>query len=144
MKRKIILLLIPVIVLASITTYFFIGKNDAKEENLSPSFESEIKTSDINGVLFEVALLDFAPENPLRFDVTITTHSGSLDFDLTKVSFLEDDRGDKYEPVEWQGPPPGGHHLAGVLLFPIINKEAEKIKLTIQDSVLRTFEWDLR
>ena len=144
MKRKIILLLIPVIVLASITTYFFIGKNDAKEENLSPSFESEIKTSDINGVLFEVALLDFAPENPLRFDVTITTHSGSLDFDLTRASFLEDDRGDKYEPVEWQGPPPGGHHLAGVLLFPIINKEAEKIKLTIQDSVLRTFEWDLR
>ena len=134
MKRKIILLLIPIIVLASITTYFFIGKNDG----------SEIKTSDENGVLFEVALLDFAPENPFRFDVTITTHSGSLDFDLTKVSFLEDDRGDKYEPVEWQWPPPGGHHLAGVLLFPIINKEAEKIKLTIQDSVLRTFEWDLR
>jgi len=144
MKRKIILLLIPVIVLASITTYFFIGKNDAKEENLSPSFESEIKTSDINGVLFEVALLDFAPENPLRFDVTITTHSGSLDFDLTRASFLEDDRGDKYEPLEWQGPPPGGHHLAGVLLFPIIDKEVKKIKLTIQDSVLRTFEWDLR
>ena len=144
MKRKIILLLIPVIVLASITTYFFIGKNDAKEENLSPSFESEIKTSDENGVLFEVTLLDFAPENPLRFDVKITTHSGSLDFDLTRASFLEDDRDDKYEPLEWQGPPPGGHHLAGVLLFPIIDKEVKKIKLTIQDSVLRTFEWDLR
>ena len=144
MKRKIILLLIPVIVLASITTYFFIAKNDAKEENLSPSFESEIKTSDENGVLFEVALLDSAPENPLRFDVKITTHSGSSDFDLTRASFLEDDRGDKYEPLEWQGPPPGGHHLAGVLLFPIINKAAAKIKLTIQDSVLRTFEWDLR
>ena len=144
MKRKIILLLIPVIVLASITTYFFIAKNDAKEENLSPSFESEIKTSDENGVLFEVALLDSAPENPLRFDVKITTHSGSLDFDLTRASFLEDDRDDKYEPLEWQGPPPGGHHLAGVLLFPIINKTAAKIKLTIQDSVLRTFEWDLR
>ena len=144
MKRKIILLLILVIVLASITTYFFIAKNDAKEENLSPSFESEIKTSDENGILFEVALLDSAPENSLRFDVKITTHSGSLDFDLTKVSSSEDDKGNKYEPVEWQGPPPGGHHLAGVLLFPIIDKEVKKIKLTIQDSVLRTFEWDLR
>ena len=144
MKRKIILLLILIIVLASIAAYFLIGKNGAKEEKLSPSSGSEIKISDIKGVLFEVTLSDFAPENPLRFDVKITTHSGSLDFDLTRISFLEDDRGDKYEPLEWQGPSPGGHHLAGVLLFPIINKEAEKIKLTIQDSVLRTFEWDLR
>ena len=144
MKRKIILLLILIIVSASIAAYFLIGKNGAKEENLSPSSGSEIKTSDLNGVLFEVTLLDFAPENPLRFEVKIDTHSGSLNFDLAKVSFLEDDRARKYEPLEWQGPPPGGHHLAGVLLFPIINKEAERIKLTIQDSVLRTFEWSLR
>ena len=70
--------------------------------------------------------------------------SVSLDFDLAKISFLEDDNGNKYEPLEWQGPSPGGHHLEGVLIFSVINKEANKIKLNIQDSVLRTFEWDLK
>ncbi|MDP2639022.1 MAG: hypothetical protein Q8P06_02535 [Candidatus Azambacteria bacterium] len=143
MKRKIILLLILIIVLASITAYFLIGKNVAKEENFWSSSGSEIKTSDINGVSFKVTFLDFAPENPLRFDVKIDTHTGSLDFDLAKVSFLEDDKGNKYEPLEWQGPPPGGHHLEGILIFPVINKEANKIKLNIQDNFQRAFEWNL-
>ena len=144
MKNKIILLLVPITILASTAAYFLIGRNNAKEGDFSPSSVSETKTSDIGGVLFEIALLDFAPENPLRFDVKIDTHSGSLDFDLAKISFLEDDKGNKYEPLEWQGPSPGGHHLEGVLIFPIINKEAKKIKLTIQDSVLRIFELDLK
>ena len=144
MKNKIILLLVPITILASTAAYFLIGRNNAKEGDFSLSSVSETKTSDIGGVLFEIALLDFAPENPLRFDVKIDTHSGSLDFDLAKISFLEDDKGNKYEPLEWQGPSPGGHHLEGVLIFSVINKEANKIKLNIQDSVLRTFEWDLK
>ena len=107
-----------------------------------PDLSSQVDSR--GGVSFGVAPLNFNINEPLKFEIKIDTHSGSLDFDLAKISFLEDDNGNKYEPLEWQGPSPGGHHLEGVLIFPIINKEAKKIKLTIQDSVLRIFEWDLK
>lgn len=101
------------------------------------------KTDNQGGISFEVTPLDFNINTPLKFEVRIDTHSGSLDFDLTKISILEDDLGNNYQAIDWQGPPPGGHHLAGVLAFSKLDTKAKKLKLSIQDSFLRIFEWDL-
>lgn len=101
------------------------------------------RTDSQGSVSFEVTPLDFNINAPLKFEVKVDTHSGSLDFDLTKVSVLNDDVGNKYQPLKWEGPSPGGHHISGILFFQQMEGETNKIRLTIQDSYLRIFEWRL-
>ncbi len=94
-------------------------------------------------VSFEVTLLDFNINDPLKFEIKMDTHAGSLDFDLTEVSIVKDDLGNQYRALEWRGSDPGGHHRSGILVFPKIDGQTKKIKLVIQDNYLRNFEWEL-
>ena len=99
-----------------------------------------------NKVSFEITPIDFNFNNPIKFEIKIDTHSGSLDFDLTRISIVEDDRGSKYQPLDWQGSPSGGHHRSGILTFPRLDTQARGIKLIIQDisnDPPRVFEWSL-
>ena len=100
------------------------------------------RTDNQGEVAFEIIPLEFNFNSPIKFEVKIETHSGSLDFDLTQISILEDDKGNEYQPLEWQGSGPGGHHISGILVFPKLNAPATKLKLTIQDNFLRIFEWN--
>ena len=106
-------------------------------KNLSSQTNSEA------GISFEAAPKNFNIENPVKFEIKIDTHSGSLDFDLAKISFLEDDKGNQYKPLDWQGPAPGGHHLEGTLIFPEFNEWPKKLKLVLQTIPPRIFEWSL-
>ncbi len=104
------------------------------------------KTDTREEVSFKVTPLDFSFNKPVEFEIRIDTHSGSLDFDLSKISILEDEKGNKYQPLFFQGSPPGGHHRSGTLFFPKLEILPKKIKLTIKDIVNlppRVFEWDL-
>jgi hypothetical protein len=101
--------------------------------------------NDVNGVAIEVTPLEFDPAGPFKFDLAINTHQGSLDFDMTEISILEDDNGNSYSPIRWEGSPPGGHHRYGVLVFPAM-EETTNMRLTINDVYgvpERTFDWDL-
>jgi hypothetical protein len=102
--------------------------------------------NDQNAVTIEVEPLDFKLDEPVRFRVSFNTHQGDLNFDLTKISLLEDDRGNKFEPLRWEGTPPGGHHRKGILVFPGLKAQTKWIKLTIRDVYdvpKRVFEWKL-
>lgn len=104
------------------------------------------KTDTRGEVSFEITPLDFNFENPIKFGIRIDTHSGSLNFDMAKVSMLEDEKGNKYQPLFFQGSLPGGHHRSGILVFPKLEVLPKKIKLSIKDIVNlppRVFEWDL-
>lgn len=104
------------------------------------------KTDNQNEVSFKITPTDFNFDNPVKFEIEINTHSGSLDFDLTRVSILEDNKGNKYQPLDWQGSPSGGHHRSGILLFPKLDIQAKEIKLIIKDVSnipSRVFEWKL-
>jgi len=82
----------------------------------------------------------------MKFDVSMNTHQGSLDLDLTKISFLEDDKGNMYQPLSWEGSPPGGHHRSGTLGFPRLREKTKFIKLIIKsvyDVPERVFKWEL-
>lgn len=116
----------------------------SSQEPLTAAVDLPSGTDSQGGISFKVTPLDPSINNPLKFRIEIDTHSGSLDFDLAKVSKIEDGLGREYRPLGWEGPFPGGHHISGVLSFPRINGEAEKIKLTIQDAYLRIFEWELK
>ena len=96
-----------------------------------------------SGITFEVNPVEFSLANPLQFEIKIDTHSGSLDFDLTKISILEDDNGNQYQPLNWQGST-GAHHLEGILIFPQLANQPKSIKLIIKDTLPRTFEWEIK
>jgi hypothetical protein len=50
------------------------------------------------------------------FEVTLETHTQSLNDDLSRSSALIAD-GKQYLPLDWKGAAPGGHHRKGLLRF---------------------------
>jgi hypothetical protein len=81
------------------------------------------------GVTFTIMSVDYG--DTLGFQMSIDTHQGALDFDLTEISTLEVG-GVVYEPLSWGGSSPGGHHRSGELIFPKPN-ESGQYTLTIRD-----------
>ncbi|HDZ54100.1 MAG TPA: hypothetical protein ENI19_00320 [Candidatus Nealsonbacteria bacterium] len=134
---------VKVDVSANISTTETITPKIGSEPKLTEAISLLNKTDNQGEILFKVTPLDFSFNTPVKFEVKIDTHSGSLGFDLTEISILEDDLGNNYQATDWQGSPSGGHHLAGVLVFSKLDIQAKKLKLIIQDSFLRVFEWDL-
>jgi hypothetical protein len=127
-----------------------VGKNsdipDTIERVVDMPTNMSTKINDENGVNIEVTPVDFSLDKPVKFDVTITTHEGALDFDMKEISSLEDGEGNEYLPLSWEGSPPGGHHRSGVLTFPTLEGETKQIKLTIENVYgvqERVFIWSL-
>lgn len=103
------------------------------------------RINDGGGLSIEVKPIDFSFDTQAKFEITLDTHQGDLDFDLTEKAVLIDGKNNQYLPLEWQGGK-GGHHISGVLVFPVV-KTAEKIKLIINDVYNvkeREFLWNLR
>ncbi len=100
---------------------------------LKPLTESQ------NGVSYDITPLSLEP-NP-AFSISINTHSGSLDLDLSNSSFLEDNEGNKYYPLRWEGSALGGHHSSGTLSFPPLRGKPKNIKLSLLTEPLLTFSW---
>ena len=110
-------------------------------------FELPAKLNKQNRVTVKVKPIEFDFGKPAKFSVSLNTHSGSLDFDLTEICVLEDDKGRVYRPTSWEGSPPEGHHRSGTLSFPEIAAGTKSIKLTMKnvyDVPERVFEWVLR
>lgn len=65
------------------------------------------------------------------FDVKLDTHSGSLDYEIAKISYIRDSKGNTIKPESWDGGI-GGHHFEGTLKFPKFDDSAG-FELVIQD-----------
>jgi hypothetical protein len=120
----------------------------AEDQSLQKPLQS-LKTviNDEKSVSIEVTPIEFSFDDNIRFEVTINTHQGDLDFDLTDVVLLEDDLGNKFKPVGWDGSPSGGHHRSGFLTFSNMDYRMTQMKLTIfnvYDVPERVFEWELK
>ena len=105
----------------------------------------EQQDSRANGVSISVTPADVAAAN-WRFDVRLTTHSGSLDDDLTKSAKLIA-AGKQYAPAGWEGSAPGGHHRSGVLSFKAVSPRPAAIELRIVrqgEAAPREFRWKLK
>jgi len=139
MKRIILILLI--IAISAIGIIFVLQK---RESGKTPVLLEPV-TVEQEGISIEAIPDDFDLKAP-KFNIAFTTHSGSLDFDVAKISILEDDLENKYAALEWQGPPPGGHHISGTLSFPALKSDVKEIKLTIgngKDLQPFVFVWNL-
>jgi hypothetical protein len=103
-------------------------------------------TSREKGVTVDVRPVQLTPGQSAKFQVRLNTHSGNLGQDLAAISTLRDDQGRNYQPANWQGSPPGGHHRRGVLEFPALEGGLRSVTLVISDIAgvpKRIFEWNI-
>ena len=106
----------------------------------------DTKSNRENRVRVEVRPVNLTPGEPARFEVRMNTHSVNLGQDMVAVSVCKDDQGREYRPVSWQGSPSGGHHRSGILEFPVLEGNPDRVTLVITNIANvpeRTFEWKL-
>lgn len=150
MKIKIIAVTITVLWLTLVGWLIFgRDKNSDPSENVQQDGQSQL-SSQINSegeVEVEITPVEISKSSDLwQFKIVLTTHSVELDQDLTKVTLLFDDKGNIYQPVSWEGTPPGGHHREGILSFRSIKPQTLSLRLVIQnigETKEREFTWNL-
>ncbi len=110
----------------------------------STQIDLQMLSDEQNTVTFDVDPLPFSSNEPVKFDVSMNTHSVALDFDPAQISTLIVD-GKEIKPTGWSGSGPGGHHRSGTLAFPAIGKAPKNIKLVMKNAAGadRIFEWNL-
>ncbi len=95
-------------------------------DKTSTADSSEAKVSSEAGVT--ITAVDLGNN---AFDIKLDTHSGSLDYDMAKLSYIRDSKGNMIKPESWDGGI-GGHHIEGTLKFPEFDDSAG-FELVIQD-----------
>lgn len=106
----------------------------------------ETQSNNKGRVMVNVRPVQLAAGQPAKFEVRMNTHSVTLDHDLVAACTLRDDRGREYQPTGWDGSPSGGHHRKGILEFPELKGDTEKITLVIRqvsNVPERIFEWSV-
>lgn len=126
------------------------GATDAPAAASEAAPNELTRTNDERSVVVEVTPLNLAGSGPtLDFQVALNTHSVELDYDLTKLAVLRDDRGNEYRPAAWGGAR-GGHHMSAVLTFEgrseIVKPGMQYLELELKDIAQvpsRVFRWEL-
>ncbi len=120
-----------------------------------PVPKSQVQTNEGGSVTIEVTWEAQQPSsNSLRLAVIMDTHSVDLDkYDMKKTAALRNDKGRQVAPAAWEGPPGGGHHRSGALVFPatdggtpLIEPGTKYVELVIRDVASvkeRVLRWDL-
>lgn len=104
------------------------------------------KSNRENRVRVDVVPVQLVSGKPAQFEVRMNTHSGDIGQDMVSVCALKDDNDREYQPVSWDGSPPGGHHRSGILEFPSIDGNTESVTLVIRNIANvpeRIFTWKL-
>lgn len=139
-----ITIVVSVLIIAA--SFYYASANINNAVTTNSALDLPEKTNNENAVTITAKPVNFGLNAPVKFDISLTTHQGSLDYDLTKISVLKDAEGNTYEPVSWDGSPPGGHHRSGTLTFPALNAKTGSMKLIIKgvyEIPERVFEWEL-
>lgn len=107
----------------------------------------ETKSNQQNRVRVDVRPVQLTPGHPARFEIRMNTHSENLSQDMIAVCTLKDNQGREYQPTNWEGSPPSGHHRRGILEFPALEGTSRSITLVIRDIAEvpeRIFEWSIK
>lgn len=103
------------------------------------------QVSNAGGVTVKIVARDLRAGAPSwDFEVTLETHTRSLDQDMTGVARLIDSQGRGHAPLAWDGDPPGGHHRRGLLRFRPLADGSVTVDLEIVgvgDVATRRFRW---
>jgi hypothetical protein len=115
--------------------------SNAAESSYAPqvSNERQIKiTATLQDIQKEAKTWDF--------ELVLETPTHALSDPMENASVLIAD-GKQYNPVGWEGSPPGGHHRKGLLRFKAVAPLPESVELQIRligDPSPRSFKWRLK
>lgn len=136
MKKITIIIIVLLLIMLAVFSFSNVSVNISSKGAGIPRPETKENTE--GPVSVTVTPLDW------NFEVSLNTHSGSLDSDLVVLSELVDNQGKLYKPISWEGDNPGGHHRKGVLKFNPISPRPKSIELKIKDIggvPERSFKW---
>lgn len=119
MKNQKIIIISLAIVIIGAAFYYVVSKQSEQS-----AFSTKTLTD--GTVTYKVTPKNLTSSAPTwDFDISLDTHTGSLDQDLVNLVRLVDDKGNEYQATKWEGDPPGGHHREGLLkFFPVILRPA--------------------
>lgn len=90
----------------------------------------ETQTNREGLVTVKVTPKDISPEaKSWDFEITLETHTASIDQDMRRVAVLVDGSANPQQPLAWQPDPSGGHHLKGLLRFEPLSGSPEFLSL---------------
>ncbi len=132
------------IIIISFLGTALLASNKQQTQNITNQLQTI--TLEENSVTFKITPLQLEIGKEMLFDILIDTHTTDLNFDLTKITILEDNKENKYLPTSWEGSAPGGHHRSGKLYFDKLQTSAKLITLIIKNAANvaeRKFTWQL-
>lgn len=140
MKNQKIIVFSLVIVFIGAALYYVISN---RETLLKTPPKRELKQVEPNSlqtqsvtvgiVVYKVTPKTLTPNNETwDFEVSLDTHTGSLDQDLVSTVSLVDDKSNEYRPTKWIGDPQGGHHREGILKFSPVTPQPAFIEFNIK------------
>ncbi|KKR72291.1 MAG: hypothetical protein UU81_C0044G0016 [Microgenomates group bacterium GW2011_GWC1_41_8] len=135
--QKITIFTLAIIIVG--TALYYVISNRANSSN-SSGFPTQIEKTALQiqtltdgAVTYKVIPKDLTTSaTTWDFDVSIDTHTGSLDQDLVDIARLVDNKGNEYKATMWEGAAPGGHHREGILKFSPISPRPAFVELKIQ------------
>lgn len=147
MKNKIVLLFLIGLIIVVFVGLQLISRTKTNSQIQQKSNSSVLYKQQIDekgSVVVEVIPISLASENNTSFTLSLTTHSGDLNYDIAAISKLTDDKDNTYKALSWTGEK-GGHHISGTLTFAKLSQEASAVTLAIPgiDNFDRVFEWKL-
>ena len=127
MRRSGIMIVLLILIIAAVSGCLSgSGPKTASVDKTSDTDSSNKKVNSEAGV----TITAIYPGNN-AFDIKLDTHSGSLDYEMAKISYIRDIKGNIIKPESWDGGI-GGHHFEGTLKFPKFDDSAG-FELVIQD-----------
>ena len=125
MKLKVIIIALLILISTAISGCLS-GSKQTPEQIAPPADLSEQKENSEAGVTITAVYL-----GNNAFEIKMDTHSGSLDYEMAKISYIRDGKGNTIKPENWDGGI-GGHHFSGTLTFPKFD-DSRGFELVIQD-----------
>ncbi len=137
--QKVIIISLAIIIIGA-ALYYAISNRTSPPKTQQGSNSRQIEqvalstqTLTDGAVTYKVTLKNLTPSaTTWDFDISLDTHTGSLDQDLVSVVRLVDNKGNEYKALEWKGDQPGGHHREGILKFSPVTPRPASIELKIQ------------
>jgi hypothetical protein len=116
----------------------------AKAESSDQSSTLASQTKTMGSVEVEVTPASIVSGKGIVFELSLDTHSVELNYDYTQIAVLTDDRGNSYQPTQWNGGS-SGHHLQGELIFEPLSENPNQLTLTLEgiDNKSEAFTWQL-
>ena len=114
----------------------------------APSGTDLTQSNEEAAVTVKVTPLNLADPSAatLDFEIALDTHSVDLAFNMMAIATLRSDAGEEAQPMKWNGPAGGGHHMSGTLSFPQMKERGRSLTLVLRGVANvpeRTFVWNM-